>query len=436
MAKKKTTAGETDYVHYVRARSMLAERLGATVHEVAIWTWFGKGSQSKPGGGIDGYTDPSRSEGRPPRFQFDRDAAEGFDYLPQLMGCYYRADDLRSFEPQDRYLTFDRVVTRFTKFCTEKKDAHELIRKKARSGELESFHPLTGGTAETRAWGDEEGFPPLSEGLFWLDQVRAIEADCGVARPAALVTGKAFVPLRAYLDGYWDLPLGELSREQRERVRKEFSPLAWEGLSEEHRRSLAEQRDWQRDPANEGERARSWDEQTVGWVHWRDLPKFSPMQFAILRHLCNPEEFEKYRDTIPGDEGPTLGLRVERDLRRIAADPVIGKKDGLPLSKWLAWADEVGFAYPSFMRAHVDAQTSTARAKAKTGITPQKFTEKYWEGVRGGKAFLDKWFKGRTRGKGEVPEAAAFRIPGARGYYDEAAMLGALQSTGRYLQKR
>ena len=38
-----------EYIHYLRARSLLAERLGATAQEIAFWTWMGKESNGQTG---------------------------------------------------------------------------------------------------------------------------------------------------------------------------------------------------------------------------------------------------------------------------------------------------------------------------------------------------------------------------------------------------
>ncbi len=195
-----------EYVHYLRARSMLEKRLGATPQEIGMWTSFGKELHGKPAGGINGYLDPDLYAGRPRRFRFKDPIAEDFDYLSQLMACYYRLDDLEHFQPQDRYLTYEAVVRRFRRFCSQE-EAIALLRTKVMDGELDSFHPITGGTAGTRSWGDESGFPPLSDGIFWLKQVIGVETDCApdIAQVPDVrngITPKEFISKHAaFVDG-------------------------------------------------------------------------------------------------------------------------------------------------------------------------------------------------------------------------------------------
>src|SRR4051794_11877493 len=93
-----------EYLHYLRARAILEERLGANPQEIAMWTWLRKKLGDKPAGGIDGYLDPALHDGHPPRFQFTEDTDGRFAYLDQLMKCFYRLDDLHEFEPQDRFI--------------------------------------------------------------------------------------------------------------------------------------------------------------------------------------------------------------------------------------------------------------------------------------------------------------------------------------------
>lgn len=399
-----------------------------------MWTWLGNELQGKPAGGINGYLNPAEHDGRPPRFHFVEALEGNFEYLPALVACYYRTADLDAFEPLDRYLTFDRVVTRFKRFCSEA-EATTLIRMRAQTGELESFHPRTGGTAGTRRWGQEEGFPPLEQGLFLLDQVQAVEADCGQISPftAALVTEGNFVPLNRLLEDCWDLPMAELPKERREAIRKAFSPHAWDALDADQRRALADQLDSQRDPALEEDRARIWDEITVDWKYWRDLPTLSAVEFTALRHVRDPRKLDSEREVFPGGERPSLGQRIDDDLRRIHADPAVAD-ERLSLRKWVAWAEKKGLTCPTFMHAQLAADATTAASRAKTGITPKKFIEKHARYIEGGVRFLDKWFKGESREKGEQPGAAAFRI--SRGYYDEEAMVTALKQADVYSEIR
>ncbi|OFZ98273.1 MAG: hypothetical protein A3H35_08425 [Betaproteobacteria bacterium RIFCSPLOWO2_02_FULL_62_17] len=455
------------YTHYLKARAILAERLQASPEEIAIWAWFGRSVGKDPAGGIDGYLDPDQHGGKPPRFHFRYDFQGNFDYLPQLMQCYFRADDLQSFQPADRYLTFAGVVERFKRFCGEE-EGIALVRAKAASGDLASFHPLTGGTSESKAWQGEEGFPPLEQGMFLLSQVLEIEAECApdqvlvspsrtriqppvvsaavsfdkeVALRFSAPSGgvkQEFVPLTRELEGWFEKPLTDLPEEKRQRVGGVFL-VAWDQLTPEQRRIFAEQWDYQHDPAIEAERTQGWEEAIVDWRYWGQLPTLSAEEFCILRHVTDPRKFESERQTIPGGAGATLGQRVEDDLRRVVADSAVSEKKRLPLGRWVSWASKVGLICPGFMRTNADAASKDDVTEGRDrhyssveGITPKQFIERYAANVRGGKQFLDKWFKGKTRKKGEKPAAEQFRLDGSRGRYNESAMLAALKEEGRY----
>jgi hypothetical protein len=248
--------------------------------------------------------------------------------------------------------------------------------------------------------------------------------------------GEGYVQLRELLDDCWDLPMAKLSKEQRESVRAAFAPMAWDDSTPDQRRTLADQLDYQRDPALETERARHWDEANVDWQYWGGLPTLSPSEFVALRLVCDPRKVESQRDIFPGGERPSLGQRIDDDLRRIAADPTVSGKGRLALRQWMEWAERAGLSCPAFMRAHVDADRKASAPKGMAGITPKQFIAKHANYVDGGKPYLDKWFKGRTRNKGEKPAAAAFRIPGAYGQYDEAAMIAALKADKVYSEIR
>ena len=63
----------------------------------------------------------------------------------------------------------------------------------------------------------------------------------------------AFVSLLAALEGSFDKPLSDLPDELRQRIKQDFSPMPWDDLTPDQRRAVAQQRDWQHDPAMEKE---------------------------------------------------------------------------------------------------------------------------------------------------------------------------------------
>lgn len=65
---------------------------------------------------------------------------------------------------------------------------------------------------------------------------------------------ETFESLEFSLDGHFDKSLAELPEKLQELVELELWPYSWDSFAAEHRRSLAEQLDYQHDPATEGER--------------------------------------------------------------------------------------------------------------------------------------------------------------------------------------
>ncbi len=68
-----------------------------------------------------------------------------------------------------------------------------------------------------------------------------------------------FDALSRALEGWFDRPLGDLSDATRKRVEQEFSPMPWDQLTADQRRSVALQLDYQHDPATEQDRQFWWD---------------------------------------------------------------------------------------------------------------------------------------------------------------------------------
>jgi len=72
-------------------------------------------------------------------------------------------------------------------------------------------------------------------------------------------TPALFVSLATALEGWFDKPKDELPDELRQRVETDFSPMPWDALSPDQRRSVAAQWDFRHDPAMENERQYWWD---------------------------------------------------------------------------------------------------------------------------------------------------------------------------------
>ncbi len=175
------------YVAYPKALHALEVRLQATPDELAAWVFMGPRH-----GGIAAYL--NANELNPPqRFHFgvgvgsERD----FDYLTPMMACWFREDELRAFSPTDRYLTGKVLVERWSGISGIQPEA--FISAKIRESRLLDLHPITGGTQATEI--GDEGYPPMTSGLFLREHVEAIEAsDLPAVDSAAAVGGISSLP--------------------------------------------------------------------------------------------------------------------------------------------------------------------------------------------------------------------------------------------------
>ena len=69
----------------------------------------------------------------------------------------------------------------------------------------------------------------------------------------------SFDSLTLALEDWFDTRLADLPDALRQRVLQEFSPMPWDKLSADQRRSVALQLDYQHDPATEKDRQKWWD---------------------------------------------------------------------------------------------------------------------------------------------------------------------------------
>ncbi len=161
-----------EYIPYLTALALLKNQLGANQEEISMWVFCGSKF-----GGIDGYHNPQLygSDEPPPPFHFHHGAENNFDYLPQLMHCYFRRQDLETLNPANRYWTYTQLLESWKSRCTEG-EAVALIAAKVATGELQSHHPFTGVTKGVLSQLSEDGFPPLEQGTFLVAEVKKLAA--------------------------------------------------------------------------------------------------------------------------------------------------------------------------------------------------------------------------------------------------------------------
>ena len=164
----KESAPTTDYIAFPKAMKILADRLGTTSEELAVWIFMGPDT-----GGIAAYRNANELN-PPPRFHFD--CCMGEDYLSPLMACWFRQGDIDQFDPADRYITGAALIERWGNQPGLRPEA--FIRAKIAESRLQDIHPTFGGTRGTRA--DDTSFPPVSAGLFAMKDIEQVEAEDGI----------------------------------------------------------------------------------------------------------------------------------------------------------------------------------------------------------------------------------------------------------------
>ena len=167
------------YVAYPKALHQLAGRFGATSEEMAAWVYSGPAD-----GGLAAYLNVNEID-PPPRFNFPLgnfgENGDDHDYVAPMMACWFKADELASFNPQHRYITGGSLIARWQDRPGLKTEAYIVARiRESRLSDLHPIYGLTQGTLST-----ETSSPPLISGLFKLSEVEQIEAEDFPMAPAA-----------------------------------------------------------------------------------------------------------------------------------------------------------------------------------------------------------------------------------------------------------
>jgi hypothetical protein len=155
-----------NYIPYPKAIKSLVDRFNATPEELAAWVWM-----TPKNNGLAAYLNANELD-PPPRFFYGSLDSSEFDYIPPLMACWFKADDIASFKPIDRYITGAALIERWE--IQPNIQAKGFIQAKIEEARLSDFHPLYGGT---QASSPEGNFPPLESGLFLLAEIELIEIE-------------------------------------------------------------------------------------------------------------------------------------------------------------------------------------------------------------------------------------------------------------------
>lgn len=141
---------KVEYLAYPKALAILSDQLGATWEELAAWIFMGPDD-----GGISAYRNANELD-PPPRFHYGIGSSNDFDCQAPLMGCWFRADDIATFVPANRYITGAVLIERWRKQPGIQPEP--FIRAKIAESRLSDIHPIYGGTQGT--FPDESSYPP------------------------------------------------------------------------------------------------------------------------------------------------------------------------------------------------------------------------------------------------------------------------------------
>lgn len=177
-----------EYLSFQQAKQILAQRLGATPEEIAVWVWYGP----EHGGGLVAYADstpapcckadvcPDYQRDRcatlsPRRFHFPDSGSVAKDVTPAnlLADCYFQKTAVVAFAPDrvGRFISWSQLFERWKMFGLSDDEIRRKVVGRIECGELIDHMPIYGCTqlsGHTDAAGEGA--------MFEVEQVEAIQA--------------------------------------------------------------------------------------------------------------------------------------------------------------------------------------------------------------------------------------------------------------------
>ena len=175
----------------------------------------------------------------------------------------------------------------------------------------------------------------------------------------------SFDSLTLALEDWFDTRLADLPDALRQRVLQEFSPLPWDTLSADQRRSVALQLDYQHDPATEKDRQEWWDffERMAG----------IKAQIAQWDAVATPTASE-----LALKETRLTELRQE--LARMDAQVRHARGDYFPERKLIRAKSESAATAPTQTVRYIPYPKAMDQLTARLGATPEELAAWAWVG--------------------------------------------------------
>lgn len=148
-----------------------------------------------------------------------------------------------------------------------------------------------------------------------------------------------FDSLTTALEGMYDKPLRDLPKDLQKRIEQDFSPMPWDDLSPDQRRSVAQQWDYQNDPATEQDRQFWWDfiarkgaieEQIAEWE-----AVATPTASDLTQRETRLAELRRELAVMEQKEQNARGDYLDPRSKRPDTSPASGKADYIPYPKAL-----------------------------------------------------------------------------------------------------
>lgn len=146
-------------VGLAKALDLLESRLITSVEEIAAWVFL-----SEKDGGLRCFREGGNAN-EYHRFYFEPEMS--VDYTAELAVCLFDIEELRAFQPKERFITGKALIELWQQDGQDRPVA--VIQRLVRSGKLTDLHPTRGATQACAS--DDSDLPELEVGLFSMKEI-------------------------------------------------------------------------------------------------------------------------------------------------------------------------------------------------------------------------------------------------------------------------